>query len=512
MENDVNITEDVTNSVKERVVDCESKCGDYAKQIVVASESECEDSSSSCSSSEEYIIHDGFYKLGDKETKRVNETKRDKESKRDNDASSGTINFRLKYEECLSQLNEEQNRFRKEMQLRENSYHTLQESYDELKRKYDGMEASNEKAIEMRDQQIASQKKIIEDCNATYDSLQSAEEKKDEYEKLINEHSKKLLSAEQCGAPYDHLHKINDLDKIFQIKPKKKGSYKNLQATKCEQISCESINVDMIRCSICRKYACEKCHEVQVVKLKNILEKCKTIYFICKHCDDNVGTSLHDKTEILELDRQKYQNDVATKIKTSIDDSIIRLESKLEDLINSKIDDKMIEMKNFDETLKKQNETLSIISKSYSESVQGKIATRTPIDFRQVMQETKNEELIQGRQREARSKNIIIHGFPEAPGGMNESLDSDITTIKELLAVLELDVTPESTARLGNRNDGKKRPIRIKMKSLNEKEMVMGSLGKLKTAPENLRRINVTDDYTIDERQLKGKYAQVSDR
>ena len=80
------------------------------------------------------------------------------------------------------------------------------------------------------------------------------------------------------------------------------------------------------------------------------------------------------------------------------------------------------------------------------------------------MQETKSEELIQGRQREARSKNIIIHGFPEAPGGMNESLDSDITTIKELIAVLELEVTPESTARLENRNGGKKRPIRIKMK------------------------------------------------
>ena len=68
--------------------------------------------------------------------------------------------------------------------------------------------------------------------------------------------------------------------------------------------------------------------------------------------------------------------------------------------------------------------------------------------------------------------------------------------------VLALDVTPESTERLGNRNEEKKRPIRMKMRSLNEKKMVMGSLGKLKTAPENLRKINVTDDYTIDERQL----------
>ena len=40
------------------------------------------------------------------------------------------------------------------------------------------------------------------------------------------------------------------------------------------------------------------------------------------------------------------------------------------------------------------------------------------------------------------------------------------------------------------------------MKSLSEMGLVMGSLGKLKTARENLRKINVTDDYTIDERQL----------
>ena len=106
------------------------------------------------------------------------------------------------------------------------------------------------------------------------------------------------------GETPDHLNKINDLNNIFQIKPKKKGSIKNLQMTKCEQISCESINVDMIRCSIWKKCACEKWHEVQVGKLKNVMEKCKTIYFICKSCDDNIGTSLHHETEVLELDRQ----------------------------------------------------------------------------------------------------------------------------------------------------------------------------------------------------------------
>ena len=83
------------------------------------------------------------------------------------------------------------------------------------------MKSSHENAIVMKDQQIASQKKIIEDYDATYDSLQSAEKKTDGYEKLINEHSKKLLSAERCGAPCDHLNKISDPDNIFQIKTKK---------------------------------------------------------------------------------------------------------------------------------------------------------------------------------------------------------------------------------------------------------------------------------------------------
>ena len=123
--------------------------------------------------------------------------------------------------------------------------------------------------------------------------------------------------------------------------------------------------------------------------------------FISKSCDDNIGTSLHHETEVFELDRQKYQNDVATKIQTSVNETFLRLESKLEGLIKNKIDEKMIEIKNFDETLKKHSETLSIISKSYSQSVQGKIPKRAQIDFRQVIQGIKNEELIQERQREA---------------------------------------------------------------------------------------------------------------
>ena len=112
-------------------------------------------------------------------------------------------------------------------------------------------------------------------------------------------------------------------------------------------------------------------------------------------------------TKCEQISCGKCQND-ATKIQTSV--SFLRLESKLEGLIKNKIDEKMIEIKNFDETLKKYNETLSIISKSYSQSVY-KVTYQQELKLNsgKVIQETKNEELIQEKQRDARSKNIIIH-------------------------------------------------------------------------------------------------------
>ena len=94
-------------------------CVDNVKPSVVVSESE--DEGRSPSYREAYIIQEGFYKLGNKE--------------RDKDVSSG-INFRLKYEKYLSRLNEERNNIQLEMQQQETSYQTLQESYDEVGRRY----------------------------------------------------------------------------------------------------------------------------------------------------------------------------------------------------------------------------------------------------------------------------------------------------------------------------------------------------------------------------------------
>ena len=134
------------------------------------------------------------------------------------------------------------------------------------------------------------------------------------------------------------------------------------------------------------------------------------------------------------------------------------------------------------------------------------------MDFRQIIRDTKNEELVQIREREARKDNIIIHGFLEAsegPVGNNE----DIQTIKELLNVIEVKAMPVSTTRIGEQNDAKPRPIKIKMRNLNEKEMVISNLGKLKHAPEKFRRTSLTDDHTAGQREaIKSKVSEARNK
>ena len=71
------------------------------------------------------------------------------------------------------------------------------------------------------------------------------------------------------------------------------------------------------------------------------------------------------------------------------------------------------------------------------------------VNFRQIIQESKNEELVQQKEREARSQNFIIHGFSESPE-TQEGNGEDSNTIGELLGIIEVEAIPESITRLGS--------------------------------------------------------------
>ena len=156
---------------------------------------------------------------------------------------------------------------------------------------------------------------------------------------------------------------------------------------------------------------------------------------------------------------------------------------------------------------------MNTISQSYADSAKEKQPKAIPTDFRQIIEETKNEERLQEREREVRARNIIIHGFKEAENN-NEAKEEDNNTIKELLNILELEVISEYITRLGISNGTKPRPIRLKFKTLSDKEMIMSSVPKLKTACcERFKMISVTEDYTFNERQaIKQKVVEAKQK
>ena len=139
------------------------------------------------------------------------------------------------------------------------------------------------------------------------------------------------------------------------------------------------------------------------------------------------------------------------------------------------------------------------MSETYADSIKKNLNPNEQVfDLRKIINETKSEELVQ--QKECEAQNIIIHGLPEEPD-TPEGKEADIRTIKEILDDIEVAPDFKSFIRLGKRNESKSRPIKLKMSTLNEKKSVMSNLSKLKQAPENFRKISVTDDYTEKERE-----------
>ena len=92
-----------------------------------------------------------------------------------------------------------------------------------------------------------------------------------------------------------------DNENMFHMKPKRtKGNSKcpDTEAVKCVYTGCSNDNVDLIKCNTCGKSVCEECNDVAISKLKIIMNKCQTLYFVCKNCDKmlrDTPESIHDK-------------------------------------------------------------------------------------------------------------------------------------------------------------------------------------------------------------------------
>ena len=117
------------------------------------------------------------------------------------------------------------------------------------------------------------------------------------------------------------------------------------------------------------------------------------------------------------------------------------------------------------------------------------------------MRDARNEEKIEEGEKQRRAKNIIIHGAEEIGLNPEEIKKEDAQYVKQIFQKLGTTCEPVMITRLGEPNESKSRPLKLVMKTGEDKTMVMRNLGRLKGTERYFGKISVKDDYTTMERE-----------
>ena len=117
---------------------------------------------------------------------------------------------------------------------------------------------------------------------------------------------------------------------------------------------------------------------------------------------------------------------------------------------------------------------------------------------------SENEELAEERERNSRKNNVIIHGCEEAN---DDQATKDKVFFDKLINDLTIaKVEAKSVVRIGQKTNGKKRPIKITLTTTSEKEKIMDNLRNLKDKGYN--GISIKEDHTITERGMIKDFAE----
>ena len=123
-----------------------------------------------------------------------------------------------------------------------------------------------------------------------------------------------------------------------------------------------------------------------------------------------------------------------------------------------------------------------------------------PDAVKKAMQEERNETKVEESDIDRRKKNFIIHGVDEIGDNKDEIKTEDTGFVKEILKKLGVECTPKRITCLGESNERKKRPLKIVMKTIDDKTKIMSSLDGLKGTEEIFGKFSIREDYTNPER------------
>ena len=201
------------------------------------------------------------------------------------------------------------------------------------------------------------------------------------------------------------------------------------------------------------------------------------------------------KEEINQLKKKK--NTEENPVKTNAENSTPNILTLIKDLQTS-IDKRFSDMHELITEKKKEDDNPNskvASSVTYANIVGESQSDSTPASFRAIMMATKNEELAEEAEKKRRECNLIIHG-------KEENGDDDKLFVQNPNNQISLgSVKINQIMRVGEIKANKIRPLKVVLSSPDEKNKVLYSMKNLK-GNELYKGISVTDDYTINEREM----------
>ena len=243
---------------------------------------------------------------------------------------------------------------------------------------------------------------------------------------------------------------------------------------------------------------CESFHDVPIPKLKQVMNKCSTVYFLCRSCDTSIRESSKNLSSDLPASTQVSADitkpaELISSLKEMFNQHVSDVKRNIESLIDIKLGDKLNQIAG----MTASNDDNASTAKTYASSVGG------PNDLRKIMKEARNEEKLEAREQEQRSNNFIIHGAEEIGDNPADKLKNDKQYILDILEQIRLaDIKPKYMMRLGEIKENKGRTIKVEMKIKEDKDKVMNNLKFLKGTEDYFGKIRITDDYTRNERDM----------
>ena len=335
----------------------------------------------------------------------------------------------------------------------------------------------------------------------------------------LEEEKSSDMSKRNSSSSEDMLtHKVKYLEKELEISNNKLAKYKELVCEKnMKTISVQTNNTifeDYAKLNKDHKTLNKILNDNKAILNKKTKEHAKIIgenqtlqqqFNISREKEENLRNLLEEREKTIDETQSKLNeieqthenhgtNVLNGKVLTKlINERFNKIEANIDQLITKKLAKNSKEVEQIEPKI---NEALDK-NNSYADTLKSNLEVN---NFAAVIKTIKNDDLIEKKERERRSANLIIYGIDEVSDDQNNVNEHDKKFVHSFLDIIGITTFPKQIVRLGKPNENKMRPVKLGMAKSGDKDTIMSRLGNLKNAEEIYRKVSVRDDYTIEER------------